>query len=267
MSVIIQSGFVGINEPLDHPRIGWRAITGDAIGTNPRAGFSRENALDPRTAIAWSPTGAAPAQIGVDAGESVTASYCGVAGHDLGTQNASVSVQRWTGSSWTNIIGSQLINRDDAILFLFAPVDASRFRLNISSADNPVRIGHVRFGMVTEIPRRSGYGGTTPISEGRRYDYDALRTNNGAFLGRSIVSTSLQFQVSVQHVSETWRASEWVPFREHANRGDATFFAADRPIDYPEDVAYAWSNEPVRAERGIANAAASIDFVLNCEAL
>lgn len=266
MSVILQNGFAGIEYPLNHPRIGWRSVGGDVIAGNAAAGFPAANAIDPRTALGWKPT-AATGWLGIDAGASVPASYCGIAGHDLGSKNANVRVQRWTGAAWVDVIGVTEADDDSALLFLFAPVDASQFRLQIDSADAAPRIGHIRFGMVTEIPRLAGYGGTVPISESRRYEYDTLRANNGAFLGRSIVSTSLQFQIGVQHVSEDWRRAEWAAFRDYANTGGATFFVADRPLSYPEDVAYAWSNDALTAERNIPNRRAAIDFVLNCEAL
>ena len=266
MSVILQPGFVGLEYPLDHPRVGWRSVGSTAIAGDAAAGFPAANALDPRTALGWRPDDAT-GWIGVDAGASVPASYCGIAGHDLGSRNATVRVQRWTGSEWADVIGATEIEDNSALLFLFAPVDATQFRLLIDSADAAPRIGHIRFGLVTEIPRLAGYGGTVPISESRRYEYDTLRANNGAFLGRSIVSTSLQFQIGVQHVSEDWRRTEWAALRDHANTGGATFFIADRPIKYPDDVAYAWSNSALTAERNIPNKRVSIDFVLNCEAL
>ena len=266
MSVILQPGFIGVEYGLNHPRIGWRSVGGAAISGSAAAGFPAANALDPRTALGWKPT-AATGWVGVNAGASVPASYCGIAGHDLGSKNATVRVQRWTGSAWVDAIGATEVEDDSALLFLFAPIDASQFRLLIDSAAAAPRIGHIRFGLATEIPQLAGYGGTVPISESRRYEYDTLRSNGGAFMGRSVISTSLRFQIGVQHTSEAWRAAEWVPLRQHANIGDATFFVADKPLSYPEDVAYAWSNDALSAGRGIPNKRASIDFVLNCEAL
>lgn len=266
MSAILQNGFSGIEYPLNHPRIGWRSVGGTVTTSGSAAGYPAANALDPRTALGWKPD-AATGIIGIDAGASVPASYCGVAGHDLGSKNATVRLQRLSGATWVNIFGSTDIADDSALLFLFAPVDAAQFRLRIDSADAAPRIGHIRFGQVTEIPRLAGYGGTVPISESRQFQYDTLQSNGGAFLGRSIVATSLQFQVSVQHTSETWRKTEWRALQSHANTGGATFFVADRPSTDPEDVAYAWSNEALSAGRGISNRPVAIDFVLNCEAL
>ena len=266
MSVILQPGFIGVEYPLDHPRICWRAITGAVISGASEAGYPATNALDVRTALGWRPDGLAN-HIGVDAGSAVAASYCAVAGHTLGSSGAVVRVQRWDGSTFVNVVGNTTVENDDALLFLFSPIDASRFRLLIDSADSTPRIGHVRFGLATELPRKSPYGSATPISESRRYEYDTLRANNGAFLGRSIISQGLQFQIEVRHLSEEWRRSEWAAFRDYANTSGATFFYADKPISYPEDVAYAWSNDALSASRGPANRNISGEFTIQCEGL
>jgi hypothetical protein len=266
MTVIIQPGFTGVSQPLDHPRIGWRFATGAAISGGDAAGYPASNALDVRTALGWRPD-AATGHVGVNIGAITPANYCGVAGHTLGSSGAVVRVQRWDGAAWVNVVGNTQIDTDDALMFLFSPIDSSQFRLLIESASAVPRIGHIRFGTVTEVPQKARYGGTTPISESRQYEYDTLRANNGAFLGRSIISQGLRFQIAVSHVSETWRRTEWAAFRDYANKGSATFFVADKPLSYPEDVAYAWSNDALSAERGIPNKNISGQFVLNCEAL
>jgi len=265
MTVILQTGFVGIEYDLDHPRICWRSMGGTAISGGDAAGYPDTNAIDVRTALAWKPD-APTGWIGAD-GDAQAISYCGVAGHDLGTQNATVTVERWTGSAWASVIGDTLVTDNEALVFLFTPVTTNQMRLRIVSADAVPRIGHVRFGAVTEMPRRSPYGNTRPISESRTYEYDTLRANNGAFMGQSIVSSSLSFNISVRHLSEAWRAAEWVDFRTYANTQAATFFYADWPLSYPEDVAYAWPGQSVGADRGIPNKRLSIALDMQCEAL
>lgn len=266
MTTFIQSGFVGIDYPLDHPRIGWRTFSGTAIANASEAGYPASNALDVRTALGWRAP-SVTSWIGVDFTSARSCSYCGIAGHDLGTQAASYVIERWNGSAWVEVVAEQSTLSDEAIVFLFGAVSASRFRLKLTVANAAPRIGHIRFGAVTELPRRAAYAGTTPISESRRYEYDTLRSNGGAFMGRSIVSSSLQFAIDVKHLSETWRRSEWADFRQYANTGDATFFYTDRPASYPEDVAYAWSNQALSASRDTPNKAISGQFTLQCEAL
>jgi hypothetical protein len=266
MTVILAPAFSGIAYPLDHPRIGWRSIAGTAITSGAQAGYPAANALDVRTAIAWCPD-AVPAWVGVNAGATVQVNYCGIAGHDLGTRGAVIAIDRWNGAAWVTVIADRPIASNDAIMILMLPFETTQVRLRIVSATGIPRIGHVRFGRVTEVPQKTDFAGTTPISERRTYEYDTLRANNGAFLGRSIVSTGLQFTLSVQYVSEDWRRTEWAEFRDYANKGNATFFIADRPQSYPEDVAYAWSNEAMSASRGMANKRISGEFTLQCEAL
>lgn len=266
MTTFIQSGFVGIEYPMDHPRIGWRTYDGTAIADASEAGYPASNALDVRTALGWRGT-SVTAWLGVDFTTARTCSYCGIAGHDLGTQDATYILERWTGSAWVEVVAEVITLSNEAIMFLFGAVSATRFRLRLTGANAAPRIGHIRFGPVTELPRRASYAGTTPISESRTYQYDTLRSNGGAFMGRSIVSSSLQFAIDVRHISETWRASEWVDFRQYANTGNATFFYTDRPASYPEDVAYAWSNQALSASRDIPNKDISVQFTLQCEGL
>jgi hypothetical protein len=120
----VQSGFPGSEYPLNHPRIGWRSIAGAAVSGDALDGFPASNALDVRTALAWKPD-AATGWVGVDAGDDVEVSYCGIAGHDLGRQNATISVQKWDGTGWVGIVSDIQPSDDNAIMVLFAPIESA----------------------------------------------------------------------------------------------------------------------------------------------
>lgn len=232
------------------PRIGWRSISGTITASGEAEGFEATLAADPATYTAWMPD-ALPATWELDAGALVAADYCAIGAHNLGTVGATVQVQAFFGAigDWVTI-AQESPEDDSAILFLFVVPNRQRWRLVITGP-TPPRIGNIRFGVATKLPRRSTFAPALPISEAERLEYQSNVSATGEWLGRSVVSAGLEFTVAVEHMPEDFAADEWADFRRHANEGDGTFYIAPKPEDYPDEVAYAWPLEPVRAERSI----------------
>jgi hypothetical protein len=143
-------------------------------------------------------------------------------------------------------------------------VTAQVWRVAVTVATDAPRLGNIRFGEVTELPRLSTFAPALPITEAEVFSYNVNRSDTGEWLGRSVVSNGLEFSVEVQHVPEAWAATEWRDFRRHCNEGDATFFIAPKPQSFPAEVAYAWPLETVRAERAMPNARMSRAVALLC---
>lgn len=258
MSVVIASGVTGT----EFPRIGWKGISGTITASSAANGFGAGLAATPQTYAAWRAINA-DATWEIDAGESVAVDYCGIGAHDLATVGATVAVQRWTGSAWVTV-ASTTPTDDSAILFLFPSASATKWRISITGATSAARIGNIRFGLVTTLPQRSTFAPALPITEAEEYGYNVNLSVTGEWLGRSVVSTGLQFSVTISHLSEEFASGEWADFRAHCNTGDATFFIAPKPAAYPKEVAYAWPTETVKAERNFPNKNVSRIAELQC---
>lgn len=256
MTVIIQSGFVGTSEDLNHPRIGYvsRGLTISSTGTD-AAGFAAANALTPLTYTAWEATTAGqywrntfaiPRSIG----------YVGIAVHNAADVGATLVIQKLTGGSWTNWASGVEVTptTNDTIMFILDPevVDG----ISVGSIGGAARIGVIRAGPVMEWPRKARWTGL-PITESRQYRYNVNESDSGNWLGRTAVSAGDAFDVQIDNLSETFRSGDFADFAAHCNAGDGSFFIAPRPLSYPNEVAYAWSTETVRMTREIPNKSVS----------
>lgn len=257
MSVVIATGVTNT----DLPRIGWRAITGTITASTAASGFAAALAATAQTYSAWKPT-ALPATWAVNAGSAQAVNYAAIGAHDIGTASATAFVEYLVGSTWTQA-ATVTPSDDTAILFLFPQVSAQEWRIRITGTTAP-RVGNIRFGRVTTLPRLSTFAPSLPITEAEQFTYNVNVSSTGEWLGRSVVASGLQFSVQIEHVSEAFAAGEWADFRKHCNEGDATFYIAPKPAKYPKEVAYAWPNETVKAERTLPNKEISRTIDLQC---
>lgn len=259
MSVHVAGGFAGNAYPTRTPRIGHARIAGLVTPSTEAAGFEADNAVSQRTDSFWQPT-ALPATWAIDALSAQAVSYVGIAAHDLGTQGCTVAVQSSPdGVAWTTRL--TVVPTDDTAIFgLFATVSARYWQLAISGAGDEPTIGVIQFGAVMEFPALAVYAPSLSFERSRNLTYSANITEGGQWAGRTIVRTALAPEMAVNHLAETWIASEWDAFALAAET--APFFVADRPADYPKSCTYAWTSADLRASRSMPNAEVSIDVTL-----
>lgn len=247
MPVIIEDTFTGIAQDLYHPRIGWHQEPGTIAATNAADGFAASNALSPVTYTAWKPSSAG-GSLRITFASAASPSYLGIAVHTAATEGATITVQKRTGSTWSNWGGGTLITPEtnDPILFLLEPQTVSGIGIRVTGG-TPV-IGVMRAGSVMEWPRRATWTGL-PITESERLQYDVNASDTGNWLGRSVRGRGNSFDVEIDHLSEAYRSGDFRDFADHCNKGDATFWIAPRPLDYADEVAYAWSPDVIRMSR------------------
>jgi hypothetical protein len=252
MPVVIETGFPGISQPLTHPRIGYQSFGGTITATSEAAGFPAVNAGTPVTYTAWKPAVTAR-QWELTFPFARSPEYLGIAAHRIASEGATVTVRKLTGGVWSNWGGGTFITptNNDAILFLLDPQEVDGIGLQVTGGTP--EIGVIRAGFVMEWPRLATWTGL-PITESDQFRYNVNESESGNWLGRSKVSEGQEFQVEIDHLSETYRTSDFANFATHCNEGDATFWIAPRPQGYLNEVAYAWSTETVRAERNIPRA-------------
>lgn len=269
MSVFIETGFTGDVYPLTHGRVCWNWHNAGTISASTEAsGFDAENALPPRTDSAWRPTSATSATWTQSFSSSREVGFIGIAKHNLGTLNANINIQYNNGVSWGGYAGLTNLEPDDdsPLLFLVNPSLVDGVRLLINSADDNPTISVIMCGIADEWPRPFVWTGQ-PITEGDRKTFRNNISLTGNWLGRSIQSDGLQFELTMNNASEAWRQGDFQDFKAYANGEDAAFFVAPRPGTYPDEVAYAWATEVVTASRERPNAANSTSVTMRCQGL
>lgn len=267
MTVYIEDSFAGSERPLTHGRICYQREAGTITTSGAAAGFPAVNAGTLRTDSGWRPD-ALPATWVLTFAAPAVVSYIGIAKHDLGSLGAVFSLEYDIGAGFVAYPGmsGRTATDDKPILFLALPRAVDAIRLTVTSADAVPTISVISAGEADEMPRPFVWTGQ-PITEGEQIAYEDTRSQTGNWLGRSVQSQGLQFSLTMQNVSEAWRQTTWAAFKVWANGEGAAFFIAARPGGYPDEVAFAWTNQNPRANRSTPNKAISTEISLNCQGL
>jgi len=263
VSVVFETGFTGIAQDPDHPRLCWRKQAGTITASTEAEGFDAEFAYAEELVNAWRPE-SVPADWTVTFADDAPVSYVGIGAHTLGSAGATVKVQVPDGvGGWDDVPGCTVSPDDDAaILFLIAPVDVDAVRIVVE--DEIAEIGYILVGQVTEIPRLARFTGL-PITESQQVEYRDNTSMTGKPLGRTLQRDGLEFSVEIDNLPETFRANEWRAFRDALERGGRQFFFyAARPEKYPDEVALAWQRQPAPFERAQPNAQISGSIAMTC---
>ena len=249
MSVTIETGFTGTTYGLDNPRIGWRRLTGTLAATASEPGYPAVNANTPRTDTFWKPS-AFPGIWELTFPVSQNVSYIGIASHTLATNGCTVAAQTWNGSTWVPR-ATQKPTDNGPIFFLFSRTSITKARIVITGAAGFPLVGVVFVGDVTEWPRKATYAPSVSFERAKVTEYSTNATEGGQWAGRTIQRRMTQPRMTVDHLSEAWVASEFDAFAAYAET--SPFFIADKPLSYPNSVAYAWAAGDLVPERAIAN--------------
>lgn len=271
MSVVIATGFTGIAQPIDNPRICFDVAPVDAVvASGSAAGADPDWVTDGETWSVWQGD-AALVTIDLDFGAvAQDIDYVAIGAHTLGSTAASVQIrfQLTDGGTWDipTDIGLHEPDDDGAIVFLFPSRSVFGVRLVIFDGTAAPSIAVFQAGQALEVPRKSVYTGT-PITESDQIEYRHQRSIRGDVLGRAVQGAMLEFDVIINNLSETFKAAAgditWGGFRRHV-KDVGPFFIAPKPSSYPADVAYARLVEQPRFERAIPNRNVAGSVTLRC---
>ena len=248
MSVVIQSGFTGIAEPIDQPRICFDTHTATPTATSTATGADVDWLVDGETWSVWE--GGSTSQTVTLTFSSAATSYAAIAAHNLGSTGATVSC-----AAGGVTVGSISPDDDGAIVFLFGSTTVTTVAFTISGGSAAPQIAVAQAGEVLEMPQLSVFTGL-PISESKQVRYRHQQSIRGDVLGRAVQGADLRFDLTVQNLPETFRAAlgdvTWKGFINHVDN-TGPFFIAAKPSSYPDDVAYARAMERPRFNRERAN--------------
>lgn len=247
---------IATGRPLTHPRIFWdnlaRGLAASAVSASGEtAAGPRDAPLRPDTFEYWEPP-SLPATWTVDLGSNRVIDAVGIAAHTLGSSEVSISVSAGVFEDIDTdenlpLFAEPFNPSDDLpLLFLDVPRSARYVRLSLdeqsTNALSPkIAVFYAGEALAMERPL---YGGHGPVTLSRQTELRQSLSRGGQFLGQSFRRHGLATSVAFSNLSAAWVRSDLDPFIESAR--ERPYFFAWRPLDFPEELAYAWTREDIR---------------------
>lgn len=263
--IYIQSGNVGTDYALDHPRLCFHKWDATVTATNSADGADATWLDDGETWSQWE-AGSSTVTVTLTYSETRAITYVGIAAHTLDLAGSTITLEIDTGAGFAEVPGLVDLEPtdDSAILFLLSPVDVDAVRL-VVTGDSAPKIAVMQAGLEMAMPRRSTFT-ALPISESEQVRLRHAKSVKGQVLGTSVEAAELGFDVEVAHLSEEWREASgdasWQALTAHTREGNP-LFVATKPSKYADDVAYGVLTERARFNRAIPNKAISGQVALS----
>lgn len=267
MSVIMQLGFSGTSQPIDHPRVCFDAPAATGTAQNSASGYDPDWVTDGETWNYWR-AGSSTSSLTITFPSTEVISYTALAAHNLGATGAIIAIQISTdGTNFSSMSGvsAHAPLDDSAIVWLFRPTAVRAVRFGF--INKVAEIAVAQAGMALEFPQRSVFTGL-PISESRNVRYRHQQSITGNVLGRAVEGAELEFDLTINNLPETFREAfgsiTWKGLLSHIDSG-RPFFLAAKPSKYPDDVAYVQALERPRFERQTPNLLLSGSTTFSCK--
>jgi len=232
----------GINA--NNPLIAWKKIVtaSEVVADQEAAGFPAINLANPSTALdlLWKATGTATQYVTFTISEPII-DYLAIAGHNFGSGAVAVSVEKWTGSAWSEIVQASTPADDTPIIFRFVSIDPAptQIRLKMVPTATIPQAAVAYIGKLLILPRRI-YVGHQILTYNRRADIVTGMSERGQFLGRVVLSQTRESQIDISNVLPATYRSDIDPWLKASI--ESPFFFAWRPNAYPGEVGYCWAS-------------------------
>jgi hypothetical protein len=224
--------------PLNFARIGYdNLVRNAAISATSRIdGFPPSAVANPLTYEYWRPqNGSGSIVMGFPLSP---VDYVGIASHNL--KNSPVKIELSTDA--TNYVEVMTVTptSDAPIMVLFDEVQAAFLRVTVNAPE--ASVGIIYAGKALAMQRRI-WGGVNPLNLSRRTVIRPNISENGQWLGRSIIREGSATSVTFRNLSYDWYRANFDPFVESARK--YPFFFGMRPDEYPEITGYVWTNNDI----------------------
>lgn len=264
-SVVLGSGTAFDNG--NNPLIGFRSIL---TPSNVEADFEDSsypitNITNDSTIIVWRSTSNTEQYVTFNTADLGDIDYIGIARHNFASIEVAVSVEG-TNDITSPIVWDELttpaIPADDSPIMFRIPLSGyQQLRIRIQSGDIDFpSMGVVYCGRLLILQRRI-YVGHTPMKYGRQFDVLTGVSEKGDFLGRVQVSQTTATNVSMKNITPTYYRTEIDPFFKVS--GITPFFFAWRPLDYPNEVGFAWVTDDPKISNQLPNGMVEISFSMD----
>lgn len=233
---------------LNFPRIGYQTFTFDLLPADvtvstEATGAPGDAPLRPDTAEYWQAT-ALPATWKIDLGSLQNVDYIGIAGHTIGSSDASCLVETSPDdAAWTTFAADVSPSDDSSLLFLDDVVNCKYIRITLTGAGAVPKIGVAYIGVALVMQREVTASGFKPPTLSRQTETNNAMSRGGQFLGQNIRSMGITSSANFQHLDDSWYRTSFDPFVKHARR--YPYFFAWFPEDFPEEIGYVWTPEDI----------------------
>lgn len=251
------------------PLIGYHSIvTLDGLSATSEA-ESRPiiNAWNPDTSQFWQAIEPGEVFVYIDNFDEVEVDYFGLARHNFAGAKVGYSFQYSDGEGgWIDIVSESYVDRSESIIHYFDPVTASQFRLRMVSTEVAPMFSHIKVGKGLILPRPI-YVGHAPGTLSPRARRLVSGSETGQYLGQVITRRWHESSCKQENVNPRWVRAYLLDFIEHTQStrveddvAQGTFFFAWRPMDYPREVLYAWTEDNITPSNQRSNGMMSFEF-------
>lgn len=223
-------------------------ISDNITASSEETDFPATNLANVSTALKWAATSAAIQTVTVDVSGLGEIDYVGLAKHNLDLAGSSVALLGAVGTLGFTITATGIPSDDVPIIFRFAPQELDQIILVFTAGSLPVEAAILYAGQLIQMQQgiQSDY---VPLPRANMLDVVNGRSESGNFLGRIITGSKLASSASFANLDEDWFLENIYPivlegFQE-------PFFWAWRPIDQPDETAFAWMVNDPQASRDL----------------
>jgi hypothetical protein len=216
-----------------------------------------EKALTPNTYERFEPaSGALTVKFQMSAAADVD--FIAIAAHALIGESVLVQTAATIGGALTDV--DEIAFTDNAPVMLnFDTRNIEEIAL-VSTLIADSEIGVVSAGKALQMPRNI-YGGHSPITLSQKTEYNAVRSESGQILGKTIIRKGLETAFSWQFLDDAFYRNEFQAFVESARQ--LPFFLKWRPDFYSTEVVYGETNQDIQpANMGGGHRLMSVDFTI-----
>jgi hypothetical protein len=240
---------------LNNSRIGYKSI---ATGRTPVAsssvsGYPASAAATFTTYDYWRPA-AMPATWAVDATDDVECDYVGMVG-DIEARSIAVQYS-FDNINW--LTAFEFIAEKKVVMGLFESRTGRYWRVLINGSVPNVSVIYI--GKALEM-QRSIYQGHSPVTLSRTTEISSNVSEGGQYLGRSIIRNGSATSAQFQNLRAEWYRENFDPFVKAART--QPFFFAWRPLKFPQEVGYVWTNEDIQPSNSGPRDFMSVSFSMS----
>jgi hypothetical protein len=254
----------------NHPIIGWHSVLGfgDFSADSELPNRPALNLWNPDTSSVWESDSTDEQFVYMSNSGAVSCDYVGIAKHNFGTGRVTYQIQKSVdNSTWVDVTAIRLPANDAAIVHYFEPSTNAFWRLRLVPISTPPVIAHIKLGIALVLQRKI-YVGHKPATLTPYVKRITLNSQNGQYLGDVITQRFHKTTVSQENITPDFIREKIVPFINHityARIGESAlgaFFFAWRPIDYPLEVVYGWTDDTIHPENQRSNGMMSFSFAM-----
>lgn len=227
----------------DHPIVGWHNIVTatNIAATHEDPDFPASNLATGSTYEDWRSDDDGEQFLTITTGYVDEIDYVGVAKHNWGTEQVTVSIEGFIDGVWEELVGEMLLADDAPLLFRFTAQSLSHVRIRLQAPTDALpRAAVVYVGKLLTLERKI-WNDHVPLPHGRKTEIQNGRSESGNFMGRIVLGAWRESVIPLSLLSPDWVRDYAMDFLIAS--ATTPFFFGWRPETYPLEVGYVWTTE------------------------